>query len=295
LSTPTSASAATNAISIDDVAGRIHEISSLPAVALRVMEIAGNPNAGAGDLKAVVEADPALCVRMLRCVNSATYSLRREISDVGQAISILGFNRVRDLAVTATVSELFRSSKPVGTYERSLLWKHLAATAIGSRMIAIRARIDGFEDAFLAGLLHDIGIILLDQHYHDGFRRVVLSLNNESTLPETEHRLLGWDHTDLGHRVGSQWRLPRTVLDAIRFHHAPQAAFGPHAPIVHCVAVANLLVSLKGLTSVGLPLIALKQESLDALRLTKDDLRVFVEDFDHEFVTHRQLFEIQKG
>ncbi len=290
-----SAASASNSVSIDDVAGRIHEISSLPAVAMRVMEIAGNPNAGASDLKAVVEADPALCVRMLRCVNSAAYSLRREISDVGQAIAILGFNRVRDLAVTATVSELFRSAKPVGTYERGALWKHLAATAVGARMIAVRTRIDGFEDAFLAGLLHDIGIILLDQHFHDGFRRVVLSLGRESTLPEVEQRLLGWDHTDLGHRVGNQWRLPRTVLDSIRFHHSPQSSFGTHAPIVHCVALANLLVSLKGLTSVGLPLIGLRQESLDALRLTKDDLKVFVEDFDHEFITNRQLFDIQKG
>ncbi len=291
----TTPSTAPTSITLDDLAGRIHEISSLPVIAMRVMEIAGNANSGASDLKVIVEADPALCVRMLRCVNSAAYSLRREISDVGQAIAILGFNRVRDLAVTATVSELFRSGRAVGTYQRGALWEHLAATAVGARMIAVRTRIEGFEDAFLAGLLHDIGIILLDQHCHEAFRRVVLSLNSQSTLPETEQRLLGWDHADLGHRVGTNWRLPRTALDAIRFHHSPEASFGTHAPIVHCVAIANLLVSLKGISSVGMPLIGLRQESLDALRLTKDDLKVFADDFDREFVANRQLFDIQKS
>ena len=146
-----------------------------------------------------------------------------------------------------------------------------------------------------AGLLHDIGIILLDQHHHDGFRRVILGLGSESTLPANEQRILGWDHTDLGHRVGTQWRLPRAALDAIRFHHAPKAAFGEHAPIVHCVALANLLVSLKGLSSVGIALIGLEQASLDVLKLTRDDLKVFADDFDREFVANRQLFEIQKG
>src|SRR5262245_5777089 len=170
------------------------------------MQVAGNPSAGAADLKCIVESDPALCVRVLRCVNSATYSLRREIVDLGQAIAFIGFDRLRDLAVTATVSDLFRSEQPIGTYDRAGLWRHLACTAIGARMIAVRTRIRGFEDAFLAGLLHDIGIILMDQHCNDSFKQVILSLTSETTLCEVERKVVGWDHAELGYEVGKRWR-----------------------------------------------------------------------------------------
>ncbi len=280
---------------VEDVSERIQEISTLPSVSLRVMEIAGDPSAGAGDLKSAVEADPALCVRMLRCVNSAAFSLRREVSDVGQAIAFLGFNRIRDLAVTATVSELFRSSKPVATYERGALWRHLAATAIAARMIAVRTRLPGFEDAFLAGLLHDLGIILLDQHCHEAFRQVVLSLTSQATLCEVERKYLGWDHTELGEKVAARWHLPKTAVTSIRHHHTPERVEGPDAPIAHAVALANLLVTLKGHSSVGINLIGLGSESLDVLRLTRSDLKVFAEDLDRELELNRQLFEIQKG
>lgn len=282
-------------LTVDDVAGRIQEISTLPSVALRVMEIAGDPHAGAGDLKAVVEADPALCVRMLRCVNSAAYSLRREVSDVGQAIAFLGFSRIRDLAVTATVSELFRSSEAVNTYDRGGLWRHLAATGICARMIAVRTRIQGFEDAFLSGLLHDVGIILLDQNCHDRFKQIILSLNSETMLSDVERKFLGWDHAELGARVAEDWRLPKTTISSIRHHHAPQNAPDPNDAIVHAVALANLVVTLKGHSSVGMNLIGLSESSLDALKLAKSDLKVFAEDLDRELELNRQLFDIQKG
>jgi HD-like signal output (HDOD) protein len=282
-------------ITIDEVAGRIDEISTLPTVALRVMEVAGNPSAGAGALKSIVESDPALCVRVLRCVNSAAFSLRREVSDVGQAIAFLGFNRIRDLAVTATVSDLFRSTSPVGPYDRRGLWKHLAATGICARMIAVRTRVQGFEDAFLAGLLHDIGIILLDQHCHQAFKQIILSLTSETTLSEVERRYLGWDHADLGFKVGTEWRLPKTVLTCIRHHHDPDAVHGPDEAVVHCVALANLVVTLKGYSSVGMNLIGLCRKSLDVLRLSKNDLKVFVDDLDREMEAHKQIVELERG
>lgn len=288
-------SAASARPGVEELASQIQEISSLPTVALRVMEIAGDPHAGASDLKAAVEADPALCVRMLRCVNSAAFSLRREVSDVGQAIAFLGFSRVRDLAVTATVSDLFRSSTPVATYDRGGLWKHLAATAICSRMIAVRTRIQGFEDAFLAGLLHDVGIILLDQHHHDPFKQVILSLTSHSTLCEVEQKFYGWNHAEFGARVGTQWRLPRTAISAVQFHHEPDQCLGADAPIVHCVSLANLVVTLKGYTSVGMSLVGLCDASLDVLGITKNDLKVFATDLDREMDVNKHLIEIQKG
>jgi HD-like signal output (HDOD) protein len=282
-------------IGVEEVASRIDEISTLPTVALRIMQVAGNPSAGAADLKSIVESDPALCVRVLRCVNCAAYSLRREVVDLGQAIAFIGFDRLRDLAVTATVSDLFRSQHTIATYDRAGLWRHLACTAICARMIAVRTRIRGFEDAFLAGLLHDIGIILMDQHCNDSFKQVILSLTSETTLGDVERELLGWDHAELGHEVGKRWRLPRTILTCVRNHHKPETVQGPEAAIAHCVALANLLVTIKGMSSVGINLVGLGKESLEVLHLTKDDLKVFLADLDREVELHQHIVEIQKS
>jgi HD-like signal output (HDOD) protein len=282
-------------IGVEEVASRIDEISTLPTVALRIMQVAGNPSAGAVDLKGIVESDPALCVRVLRCVNSAAYSLRREVADLGQAIAFIGFGRLRDLAVTATVSDLFRSEQAIGTYDRAGLWRHLACTAVCARMIAVRTRIRGFEDAFLAGLLHDIGVILMDQHCNDSFKQVILSLTSETTLSEVEHKVVGWDHTELGLEVGKRWRLPKTILACVRHHHEPEAVQGPDEAIAHCVALANLLVTIKGISSVGINLVGLCRQSLEVLHLTKDDLKVFLADLDREIELHEHIVEIRKG
>ncbi len=271
------------------------EISSLPTIALRIMEVAGDPEAGAADLKSVIEADPALCMRVLRCVNSASFGLRNEVSDLNQAVAYLGFRQIRDLAITATISDLFRSSEPIRMYQRPKLWSHMVSVGVCSRMIAVRTRLTGFDEAFLAGLLHDVGIILFDQHCQEDFRRVILGLGPNRTLPEFERKIVGWDHTVLGHRIASKWRLPGAPLAAIRHHHAPEQYDGPHREVVHCVALANLICSIKDITSIGINLVQMSHESLEILQLQKQDLKVFAEDLDAELEANKLLFELQAG
>jgi putative nucleotidyltransferase with HDIG domain len=279
---------------LTDTVSTIDGISSLPLVALRVMEVAGDPEASAAHLKAVVEADPSLCSRVLRCVNSASYGLRRGVEDLGQAVAYLGFQQIRDLAITATVSGLFRSGKPIHTYQRTELWRHMLSVGICSRMIAARSRLPGFENAFLAGLLHDIGIILFDQNRHEDFRHVITQLNTSRTLCEVERKSVGWDHTELGADVGAKWKLPETVLSAIRHHHEPTRYRGPDEALVHCVSIANLICSVKDITSVGVNLVRLVPESLDALELSRPDLKILAEDLDAEIEANQHLFDFHR-
>lgn len=280
---------------LERAAMRVTEISSLPHVALRVMEIAGDPQSCIVELKSALEADPSLCVRVLRCVNSAAFGLRNEIADLNLAVAYLGFNQIRDLAVTASVSDLFGGSPVIGTYDRNGLWKHLVAVGVAARMIAMRRKIPGLENAFLAGLLHDVGIILFDQSHHESFRKVMLKLTSECALTEVERREVGWDHTLLGYEVGSRWRLPRVVLDSIRHHHEPQLHTGPHEAIVHAVAVANVLCSIREISSVGRNLVGLSSDSLRVLSLDRADLKILAVDLDAELERHHHLFDIQSG
>ena len=278
--------------SLESVAAGITEISTLPNVALHVIQVASDPASEAKELRNVIESDPALCVRVLRCVNTASFGLRSRIADLSQAVDYLGFNQVRDLAITATVSDLFRGSRRILSYDRGGLWRHVVAVGVCSRMIATRLRLEGYRNSFLAGLLHDLGIILFDQYRHEDFHRVIAGLNTSRPLIEFERKFVPWDHTELGYVMGERWKVPEVALAAIRWHHDPASCPPPHGRTAHCVAVANVVCSSKGLTSVGPNLVDLAQASLDELRIETRDVSVFADDLDAEVARHQHLFEI---
>jgi putative nucleotidyltransferase with HDIG domain len=271
---------------------RIQEISTLPHVALRVTEVANNPDTGAREVKEVMESDVALSTRILRCVNSSAYAMRTKITNLQQAIAYLGIKQIRNLAMTASVSSLFKTDEKIGPYNRSLLWRHLVAVGVCGRLIAMRVRMANFEDVFLAGLLHDIGIILEDQHAHDEFVATIQSLEEGRELSEIEQQHLGFDHTKLGESIAKEWKLPNGVIDSIRYHHDSNVYHGQYEPTVRCVEVANFLCSLKGMSSVGKQLVKFPLPAILALSLGKEDLAVLAGDLDRELARNQTLFQV---
>ncbi len=279
-------------VRLDQVVQRIDEISTLPHVAVKVMDVASDPDSGAADLKEAMECDPALCARVLRYVNSSAFAVRSKITNLQHAIAYLGLKQVRNLALTAAVSELFKGNEQIATYRRSELWRHLVAVGICSRMIALRQRFHSFEDIFLAGLLHDLGIILEDQHVHLVFRKVIGSLEEGKPLTAVEQAHLGFDHTQLGARVARQWRFPDPVSAAARYHHASANYRGEHIDVVRCVEVANLICTAKGISSVGMKLVAFSRPAFEGLSLKRHDVLLLAESLDEELAKSAGLFDI---
>ncbi len=279
-------------VRIETVIRRIDGVSTLPHVAMKVMRLANDPESSTQNLKDAVESDPALSARVLRCINASAYALRSKITNLHQAISFLGFTQVRNLAITGSVSEAFKIEEKIGPYRRPELWRHMVCVAVCARLIAARRKLREFEDAFLAGLLHDIGIVLEDQFIHDEFRAMIQSLDGERTLVEQEREYFGFDHTTLGAHVAQEWKFPSAVQAAINHHHDSKSYQGEDAAIIHCVEVANLICTLKGAPSVGMKLVRLPRHALAALSLQKEDVKVLAADLDHEISLHDALFRM---
>ncbi|MBN2293560.1 MAG: HDOD domain-containing protein [Pirellulales bacterium] len=279
-------------LSLDTVVQQIDEISSLPHIAVRVLSVANDPNSGAADLRDLLETDASLSARVLRVVNSSAYALRTKITNLQQSIAYLGLKQVRNLAMTASVSELFAQNDSFGTYSRSALWRHLVSVGICSRMIAEHLGFANSEDVFLAGLLHDIGIILEDQSVHEEFSRVIETLEEGKTLSSTEMQHIGFDHTQLGEKVGELWGFPEGVDVTVRYHHASANYRGPHIATLQCVEVANLLCTLKGITSVGMKLVRPSTATLKKLSLSKQDLKIISDKLDEEIEANAALFQV---
>lgn len=279
-------------LALEPIVRRIDEISTLPQIAVRVMEVANDPDAGPIDLKRVVETDPALSARIIRCVNSSAYARRIRTSSLQEAIAYLGMKQIRNLAMTASISELFSVDEKIGPYCRSQLWRHLVSVGICARLIAMRRKMNNFEEAYLAGLLHDIGIVLEDQYAHPGFVTVIRGMQGAKTLVEVERALLRFDHTVLGETVAANWRFPDAVAASIRHHHASSGYRGEHINMVRCVEVANVICTLKGISSIGLKLVKISQAALAGLSLSGEDIRVLAVDLDQELASSAGLFQI---
>lgn len=241
---------------------RIGEVSSLPAAALRILNIAGDETAGAAELLEAVEADPSLAVRVLRTVNSGFHSVRHRVASLKTAITLLGVKQIRNLALTVHVSRMFAAPGDYRTYRREGLWRHLVAVAATSRLLAETTDAAPREEAYVAGLLHDIGLILLDQHLRKQFKQVLDTVDQFATTSDAERAVLTFDHAELGQFVTGRWNLPRTISAAAGFHHRPADYEGPHRTMVNLVTVANYLCARHDITSLGVDKLAPPPESV---------------------------------
>lgn len=232
---------------------RIGEVSTFPAAATRIMRIASDDTKGVDDLLAAVECDPALAVKVLRTVNSTLYSVRRRVADLRTAVTMLGFDHVRNMALTVHVSQMFARSGDYRGYNRAKLWRHLVSTAATARLIAQACGSPRGDEAYTAGLLHDVGFILLDQHLRRPFKEVLDRLYDvEQADPlAAEREILSFDHAELGEYVARQWNFSESACAAAGFHHAPDEYRGDHADVVSMVAIANFLCTRHGISSLG--------------------------------------------
>jgi putative nucleotidyltransferase with HDIG domain len=243
-------------------------------------------------MKDALEGDAALCTRVLRCVNSSAYALRMRITNLQQAVAHVGVLPMRNLATTASISDLFKKGEAIGSYDRAKLWRHFVAVGVCARMVAMRRGMRQFEDAFLAGLLHDIGVVLEDQHMPKLFPQVIRSLAPGKSLPETERGVLGFDHCQLGEAIARKWNFPEAAVAAIAYHHNSALYAGNHLEILQCVEVANVICSVRGTTSVGINLVQAVPAVFANLSLTRDDLLVIAADLDQEFASNQNLFAL---
>lgn len=264
---------------LEPLVAHIASISTIPRVALRIVAVTKDPSAGVGQLQEVVESDPALMLRCLRVVNSASHGIRRKVTSLKQAISLLGFRGIRNIALTNSVADIFRSDCAVGAYNRLGLWSHMVATAICAELVVQVKSVPGCEDSYAAGLLHDIGIIAADQYANPSFRALMNKFSDSEDLQTQEQAHFGFDHTVLGTRVAEKWRLPESIRACIRFHHMPQNYRGEFGNLVNVVAVANWISSASGFTSVGINAVARPDAAFDLLGFDHEEANAVAASF----------------
>ncbi len=208
-----------------EILREIKNLPTLPAVATRVMSMTEDPNCSQQELAQVVEQDPAIATRMLKLVNSPFYGIRGTVDNVKQALIFVGMSNVRNLVLSTSVMELFDDNGKVGSFNRKDLWLHSMSTAIAARTTAQVSRVVDPEVAFTAGLIHDVGKLIIDRYFHEDFERVIELVDaHKATMRDAENAVLGLNHSEIGAHLAQRWGLPAVLHDAIGFHHDPENA-----------------------------------------------------------------------
>ncbi len=227
---------------------RVTAVATLPASAMRIMKIAEDPTSTEDELLAVLESDPPLAARVLKVVNSAFYGRPRQVGSTAAAMRLLGVNAIRNVALAASLNRLFRGGRTVPGFEAGDLWTHSVAVGTGARRIAERCRGIPPEEAMLAGLLHDIGLLVEIQASITEFSSLISSMSQNTTqsFADAETQWLGATHEEFGKALCEQWRFPDALAKACGHHHDPMLLATADQRLPAIVHVADVLAGRVG-------------------------------------------------
>jgi putative nucleotidyltransferase with HDIG domain len=269
---------------LNKVLNRINDLPTLPNILIKLTELINDSRTSARDLEKVISIDQTQTARVLKLVNSALYGFPRKISSVREAVTILGFNAIKNLCLTVSIFDLFSNAQEVGLFDRKRFWQHSLGCAVGAKVIGRHIGYPEREELFVAGLLHDIGKVVLDQFFPEEFNRIISQAKENNTLMvEVEKNVLDFTHAQIGQILADRWRLPFKLQDSIAFHHMPQAnqRSDKEVAVIH---LADILCRAKDLGWGGdnrIPLV--DKKAWDTLKLKLTSLELIMEEMEAEY------------
>lgn len=255
----------------------IAHIATLPEITLKIIQLVESPTSTAQDLHNVIAKDPALCTRILKVVNSAFYGLPGQIGSINRAIVLLGLNAVKNIAIAASLAKLFKGGQLTPQFGAKDLWTHSIATAAGTKLIADKLKLGLADEAFLAGLIHDVGIMVELQ-----FDRTKLVEVIDKVAPEpeqlgdwlaAENAIFGATHQDFGAALCEKWKFPRSFSLVTGYHHRPLELPADNRTLASMVYVADRLSARGGYGfRLDVPSDEISAEVLEDLKLGSADV-----------------------
>ncbi len=257
---------------LDEVHQTIGEIGHPPDITQFVLQVVADQAASTDDLIAIVREEPELSQKVLELSNSSVYQVPREITDVSQTVAYLGSNTLVRLVVALSTSPCFARTD-IPHYNASEAWRHGLASGMAAQLLADHMGAAGPGVAFAAGILHNIGRLVLAPHSGEHAQEIEEAVEEHRCgFPKAERMVLGVDHAGAGGLLAERWHLPTNLWQTIRYHHNPE--FSPHNDeLTALVHVADVLVLQLG---IGLDVEGLTApvcvEALRRLHLHMDDL-----------------------
>ncbi|MHC4473385.1 MAG: HDOD domain-containing protein, partial [Planctomycetota bacterium] len=281
------------------IAKRIDSIPTLPLALAALSAATEGEERSASEVARLVESDPALTAKVLKVINSPFYGLSCKISTLAHAIAMLGVPAIRKLA--AGIASFGEVQSEAAALDKPRFWQHSLAVATAARTIAKEVGYDLPEEAFIGGLLHDVGKLVIDVYAPDEYTRLLEDAGDDPTeMAAAERRALEMDHAQVGSLVAEQWNLPKVLKAAIQFHHeAPDrlgGAPGKHRELVGIVGSADRLCWAHGLGPEGNGSGPTDPQSVvEGSGLSKEQVQRVLEEIEREFARTAESLGLEPG
>jgi HD-like signal output (HDOD) protein len=227
---------------VEESVRKVTTIATLPEVTAQIIKTVEDPKSTAGALHKIVAHDPALVTRILKVVNSSFYGLPGQIGSIERAIVLLGLNAVKNIAVAASLGQLFRGAKLCEGFTAKDLWAHCVAVGVTAREIAKQMKQPIADEAFLAGMIHDVGLLVELQLWPEKLKNVCETARaGQQPFCEVERAVFGVDHQQLGQGLAEMWKFPRTCQLVAGYHHQPTTLADKNRMLVTLVHIADTI------------------------------------------------------
>jgi HD-like signal output (HDOD) protein len=219
----------------------IDRMPSLSPTVAKIMQVANDPTSSANDLNKVISLDPVLAAKVLKLVNSAYFGFSDKVTSTVRAIVVLGLNTIKNLALSTAALETM-SMKGQSAMNMDEFWKHVLGVGVTAKLIARRIGVNKnfLEDYFLAGLMHDMGKIVLNRLNPVGYKKVITVCAEKGVdLQLVESRVFGINHAEIGGLLAEKWGLQNSLREAMAFHHYPDQASPENRQLVLAIYISN--------------------------------------------------------
>lgn len=225
----------------------IKDLPPMPQVVIEIQQLISDLNSDISQLTSIIETDQAIAAKVLKMANSAYYGMSGKISTILQASILLGYQTLGEIVTMAGTSDILSGSMPGYGYDSQELWKHSLAVAFSAKMIAEIKNKDLIHEAHTAGLIHDVGKIILDRHILENMDQIsIYMVQEEKTFLEAERYVFGFDHAEIASELCRTWKIPEKISQAIRCHHQPSMSNGDE--LSHILHLADYIATKGGIS-----------------------------------------------
>jgi putative nucleotidyltransferase with HDIG domain len=228
------------------IASAISSFPGMPGTAVKLLGLIDDPAMRVSQIEAILRHDPGLTANVLRLANSAYFGIPSKVGSIRQAVILLGLKRLIQMVIAACVSAIMDKSVPGYDLPPGELWRHSIAASVAAEGLVKVLKVEAAEEIFTAALLHDVGKLVLGDFVKDEFKQIETAVSQGIGFEMAEKIVLGTNHAEVGARILTKWLLPPEIVNAVQFHHAPEASeqLSSMLDIVH---VANFISMMIGI------------------------------------------------
>lgn len=215
----------------------------------KIIELANDAKSHPDDFIQAISLDPILTAKILKLINSAYFGMPSEVLSIQRAVIMLGLNTIKNIALSSAISSALRIHNPNAPFTNEEFWEHNLACAVGSKLLAQSLGEDekNWEEFFICGLLHDIGMVVFVELNPDEYKRIFQEMRNTPDLDllEEEKKVFGFTHPEVGVIIAEKWKLPQILIQSVRDHHQPDFERTDHLSMRLSVYISNIYCNHK--------------------------------------------------